>query len=502
MLRFSCPSCKAILEAPDTQAGTKVACTKCRQRLQAPTLAMMKTVLAAPVPAPRPAPSTRRLAPPPIPVAYNGARCGPATPTAPSPVAVPHAPQPILAMMAGGFALVLGVLAFPVAVAIAVPWLTPVLAGVGVLLGLYVLVAAVRFGGRLLRLAGLDLLVCGGALAGGILLAIKPPPDGRRDGEVAPKAVEKAVVKPEPVARAAEEPPRKEVKPPGKREKPIPPPPPAPAPDKPRAPEKPPAAEKPLDRLVRRLREGPRGDQILAAQEIGKLGEEGKPASRALCVAAVNDREEVRLAALEALEKVNPTLHKHVVRLLVDGNFQRQLDATHALAKMPKDALPATPVLLARCQKHRPSPLYAPTYRVMLVEDLKTLVALAPDDREVITMLMSICSDKNPKHYVSLEMREAAVQGLLAIGKAHPRLRKEMVPGIIAAVSGRSPTPGAPPGAPPDAYAASVVAIAALGEFGADARDAIPMLNKLKLSPEEGVRDAATAALEKIRKVD
>lgn len=36
MIRFACPRCKSVLEAPDRKAGSKVACPKCQQRLQIP----------------------------------------------------------------------------------------------------------------------------------------------------------------------------------------------------------------------------------------------------------------------------------------------------------------------------------------------------------------------------------------------------------------------------------------------------------------------------------
>ncbi len=51
MIRFACPTCKSILEAPDHKAGTKIPCPKCEQRLEIPALAVPsarnKTVLGA-----------------------------------------------------------------------------------------------------------------------------------------------------------------------------------------------------------------------------------------------------------------------------------------------------------------------------------------------------------------------------------------------------------------------------------------------------------------------
>jgi DNA-directed RNA polymerase subunit M/transcription elongation factor TFIIS len=36
MIRFQCPRCQSVLEAPERKGGTKVNCLKCRQRLQIP----------------------------------------------------------------------------------------------------------------------------------------------------------------------------------------------------------------------------------------------------------------------------------------------------------------------------------------------------------------------------------------------------------------------------------------------------------------------------------
>ena len=36
MIRFSCPRCNSVLQAPDHRAGSKTACPKCQQRLQIP----------------------------------------------------------------------------------------------------------------------------------------------------------------------------------------------------------------------------------------------------------------------------------------------------------------------------------------------------------------------------------------------------------------------------------------------------------------------------------
>src|SRR5947209_6227360 len=40
MIRFACPACRSVLECPDYKAGKKIACLKCGQRLQIPSVAV------------------------------------------------------------------------------------------------------------------------------------------------------------------------------------------------------------------------------------------------------------------------------------------------------------------------------------------------------------------------------------------------------------------------------------------------------------------------------
>jgi TM2 domain-containing membrane protein YozV/RNA polymerase subunit RPABC4/transcription elongation factor Spt4 len=50
MIRFACPKCHSVYEAPDDTAGKKVACDKCGQHLQIPAPQTSKTVLGDPLP--------------------------------------------------------------------------------------------------------------------------------------------------------------------------------------------------------------------------------------------------------------------------------------------------------------------------------------------------------------------------------------------------------------------------------------------------------------------
>lgn len=70
MIRFTCPTCKSVLQSPGHTAGSKVACSKCGQRLLVPNpvqpAAGNKTVLGALLPdsAGPPVPAAAPFSPP------------------------------------------------------------------------------------------------------------------------------------------------------------------------------------------------------------------------------------------------------------------------------------------------------------------------------------------------------------------------------------------------------------------------------------------------------
>lgn len=100
MIRFQCPRCESILEAPDNRAGDKISCPKCQQRLEIPIPPpQAKTILASfieTIPEPNQAPE---LPPLPLPIAYPIQHS--ATPGDPLPIA-PERPRLRLAADSDG----------------------------------------------------------------------------------------------------------------------------------------------------------------------------------------------------------------------------------------------------------------------------------------------------------------------------------------------------------------------------------------------------------------
>jgi hypothetical protein len=69
-------------------------------------------------------------------------------------------------------------------------------------------------------------------------------------------------------------------------------------------------------------------------------------ASRALCRGSLNSEGDTRDALLDALEKVDPSLLKHLVTLLVDKAPTKHVRASQAIGKLEGGGA-AVPILLA-----------------------------------------------------------------------------------------------------------------------------------------------------------
>jgi hypothetical protein len=83
-----------------------------------------------------------------------------------------------------------------------------------------------------------------------------------------------------------------------------------------------------------------------ALETIADLGEDGAEASADLIEALADRSPVIQQAALNALEKVNPTLHTPVLSLLVDRDPKVKLRAVAQLGKLGADAKPAISLLV------------------------------------------------------------------------------------------------------------------------------------------------------------
>jgi HEAT repeat protein len=247
--------------------------------------------------------------------------------------------------------------------------------------------------------------------------------------------------------------------------------------------------------LVRALRSERSADRIRAAEQLGKLREEAKSAARALCEAAATSEEAVRQAALEALERVHPALYKPVLTLLVDNDPSNQLLATRAIKDMGEVGKAATPVVHAHLRRNRGMTRNDALFQNnddLILEDMAALRAIAPDEPDTLTVLMELTTYEG-RFYQGGPIRAAAATALGELATRQPDRRQDIVKTLVAATQFR-PKSGKEWGAQPTAIAA----INALAMIGPHAKEAIPELKKLKLSSEMAIREAAAAALEKI----
>jgi hypothetical protein len=297
------------------------------------------------------------------------------------------------------------------------------------------------------------------------------------------------------------------------------------------------ADPKELPNLIKTLAENPSAKaRARAAAEIEKLGPEGRPAARVLCRAVLDRSKNVREAALNALQRVDPALHLPVSVLLEKRVGDNHLKAVQTIGKLKKDGTPATPLLrrllnenlqehflltltgrqlklagMMRMEqaKNQPDDLLAFLQGLVngMLNDLqnevdsnemeavKTRLAGLPDlVRADMRALVQIAGDE---HAVArtiatalagpeVSFRAEAIKAVGDMDRTNAALRTQTLSYVVAGLKD--------PAAPVRVAAAEVIA-----GYGAHARKHIPLLKKLqKKDPAEEVRAAAAKALEAI----
>jgi HEAT repeat protein len=526
VIRFSCPKCQTLLETADQGAGGQLTCPKCDALLQVPLPPPAKTVLGTLLPAgpaarrdtdlmtapepgtpgspaasgrTRPAPPVRNPAPKSAVVcpscglrlkvkgnlAGRTAYCpgcgqqlsGPARQGGRASLEQPERPEhswagAVFAVLALG----IGIVAVPVTVAFD-QRSGAALAGPGLLVGFFGMFAAVLRG----RGAGFGLSLAGTVVCGSVLLAALglfgggTTADDRRAGVgTARPADDDNKVGQEQPAPGKGKPPAKPDPRPGPEDRGLGP---------------------KLAKLVRDLKSERSADRIRAAEQLGKLKEEAKPAARALCEAATASEESVRQAALEALEKVHPRLYKPVSTLLVDNDAGNHLQAALDIKGMGEDGRAATPVVHAHLRRYRRPGDEGMFWRgggELILGDMAALRAIAPDEPNTVKVMIELTTYEG-QLYQGGQVRAAAATALGDLATRQPDRRDEIVKALVAATQYR-PNYGNEWTEQP----AMIAAITALGQIGPYASEAVPALRKLNLNPQRPIREAASAALEKI----
>jgi outer membrane biosynthesis protein TonB/DNA-directed RNA polymerase subunit RPC12/RpoP len=567
MIRFQCPVCNSVINAQDERTGDKIACPKCGQRLQIPTPPRPKPTPTVPLVAPaqiQPAapslgkkaatPQLKKAAPDKVVVSCRG--CGVTIGVALSQVGQALSCPRCGHSLAGDAgrrgrapafsiltSLLLGMVCVPAAVLTGSPWLGALLALPGLVLGLFALLLCL-FGGR----RGLPFAVPGPTLclpafvllllfAIGRFEAARPlwdrgnpwakavtrsPADSPRDDEDR-KAPKKDTETDGPKDKQRERPRDKDGAPPKdkeperpkdgqQKEQPKDPPQPKDAgkdkdkrpkdeeKDKDKEPPKPKESE--LDRLVRQLKD--KDSRSAAARELGKLGEKARPAAAALCEALASANDDEHEALLDALEKIRPDLHKHVVTLMVDEDVYNHSNALAAIEKLKRDGAPVVPLLLAYGKRMAEEKSFGKLKNLsgsrsgLLARCIKALRSTSPANPQVIAFLsplVTYASQDRFSGFADSDVRGHAIAALHLAGKEDPKVRKKLVPVFLRGVAAQSPYQEGERD-----VRTALLAMAALGELGPEAKEALPALKKEKLNANKEIREAASAAVAKIDK--
>jgi hypothetical protein len=225
-------------------------------------------------------------------------------------------------------------------------------------------------------------------------------------------------------------------------------------------------------------------ERINAAKAIGAMGPAvAADATRDLCAALVEKNASVRLAAAEALEKVNPTFHKIVFPIAADDSDETRLAGLALLKEMGRKANDAVPIVAFRVDWAATHSNKAQHVRASAVREslvcLDVLYEIGKDDAETKSLMTAIAATGDHESTRAVALRYLPI---LDIDD-----RKRVV--AILTTAARA-----------DTDANKIVAMQGLAKFGADAGSAVDVLRNAKGSGNSQVREAASKALEVIEK--
>jgi serine/threonine protein kinase len=246
---------------------------------------------------------------------------------------------------------------------------------------------------------------------------------------------------------------------------------------------------------------------------LAKLGADAASADYELCrVIAFDPVPDLRRAALDALEMVQPRLHSSVVTLTLPVEMNSPGGYKKAIATLPGFGRAGIPLMAAQLQGKNPhvadlSVRFPAACTVILDAHIDALANIAPDHDAALSLLLTVPESplamvteqgrQIDGAYLDAHLRTQIAEKAVMLGKQKPELRQKIVPFLINLAQldgGRKATVGS-------AYIkARLTGINALAAFGSDANSALQVLNKMKLDPSEEVRNAVRQAIAKIDK--
>lgn len=248
---------------------------------------------------------------------------------------------------------------------------------------------------------------------------------------------------------------------------------------------------------VKTLEESIYKTRIKAMNDIGMLGKSAAPAAESLCESISESNEQLRNAALEALEQVRPDLHTHLFIIAVDGKKENVANAIEKLGDMGAKAKPAIVVLLLRIDRYGYEPetnLFGYPREVnskgeACATSFNALNKILGADSSRLLAFFSERASPSPTNELALYAtaprmnRSDAVKYLLNWAGKDLARRKEVAPYLVAAFD--------------DALFPEFW-IDRVADYGVLCKNAAPRLRKIKFNPDEKVRAAAAAAIVKI----
>jgi hypothetical protein len=252
-----------------------------------------------------------------------------------------------------------------------------------------------------------------------------------------------------------------------------------------------------IEKLVKGLKSKLPAERLKASEAVAKFGNSAATADYALCALIAGDPvQRVRLAALDALEKVQPKLHPLVVTLVLPPENNEATGYSRALKELPTFGRAGLPLIASQLQSLNPNIEKLGAQRQpLLAAHADALAKIALEDEVALGLLLTlpesplaIQSTKNVP-IAQLILRRHVAKQLGAVGKEKPETRKKIVPYFVGMLRLTDPED-------------RVLGANALAAFGSDAEGALPVLKKMNLDPSEQVRNAVRDAIAAIEKKD
>lgn len=286
--------------------------------------------------------------------------------------------------------------------------------------------------------------------------------------------------------------------------------------------------------IIKNLRAKDVKTRLAAIATLEKMGVAAKPAGAALVEFGImTNNQTIVDAANAALEKIDPIVHKEIITVFYDRDINKKNNAVNKLKSMESDAKAAVPIIKGYHSYLVSNNHYAPRHT------LDALVKISPADEGVHSLILGIVgapiskletpleanaflSGFRPSDDDYLHSREYIIKLMNDLPIDENKKLKALVSGI--AIENNSENQPFSKSIAlmileirkvrvdnkdklavltslfPKLFIYRAFVIDEIGNLGADAKAALPMLQKLKTDSDEEVRTAANNAINKINK--